>query len=575
MSGDLDQETIVELFVSGALTACVFSYANFDDKDSTFALYAELHNCGKIDLFSLTQGSQFESVSQQSFFAGQHFFCEVIPKLQASAGEMMRCVSRLVKKAGQDLAANQPNAAFRQWCSRDPVRAQEVIRLAKAGDALAFEFLTFALEAGQFFEEALEILQIYSDGRRLSAITAISRMKLQNEELVRRALDAFLKVLEKEEDDALFANVLGSAFELVAKKDSADLSVLEIVRHVSKRPGPQVHFCSARIMWMHTELLTEELFSLLADALKSLDPTHKLTIHELDSGLRHLLGTSLSAKGVELLGDLLVSYPQAIKVSDFESFGHKLLEKPEGEFQKILVSWLISGEKSLCDALSHLVGAYSLDDKPITLSAENLELTQVKQIVLCRKAVGFFFFQPVFAASIVVSVLRVCSEETSATLRHILLDPLLRNYGGKLREFLSSIEEEDRARPAVKFALDENDSYLAEIQDAGEIRELSPSEVQKQAVRRIDSDEVRRSHKEAMKKSVLLSLVHRSVILYGRRTLTVVEGPGDERRLMQMDLKSHSFGWELPRVTIIDPVGLDFMLRVFRNERLRDEAYSS
>jgi hypothetical protein len=40
-----------------------------------------------------------------------------------------------------------------------------------------------------------------------------------------------------------------------------------------------------------------------------------------------------------------------------------------------------------------------------------------------------------------------------------------------------------------------------------------------------------------------------------------------------MDLKSHSFGWELPRATIIDPVGLDFIFRVFRAERLRDEAH--
>jgi hypothetical protein len=155
----------------------------------------------------------------------------------------------------------------------------------------------------------------------------------------------------------------------------------------------------------------------------------------------------------------------------------------------------------------------------------------------------------------------------------MLFDPMLRNYGGKLREYLTSIGAGDAAFEFVKSALEQNERYLADINSVGEIAELSPSERQKQIVHRMDSDEVRRSHKKAMSESVLLNMVHRSVILYGKRTLTVIQGPGAERRLMEMDLKSHSFGWELPRSTIIDPVGLDFLFRVFRNERIRNEAH--
>ena len=61
----------------------------------------------------------------------------------------------------------------------------------------------------------------------------------------------------------------------------------------------------------------------------------------------------------------------------------------------------------------------------------------------------------------------------------------------------------------------------------------------------------------------------RSVLLYGRRSITYVEGPNDVRRPVEMELKGHSFTFELPRMEILDPIGLDFMLRVFRIERLR------
>lgn len=572
-SRSLSDLEIVEMFNAGKLTAHVFSYRNFSDKESAYASYSRLHNDGKIDLLSLTQGSEFDSVSQNSFFAGQHFFCEVIPTLQASTNEMMLCVNQLVKKAGEDLAAGQPNAAFRTWCSLEQARAKEVIALARAGDSIASEFLTFALEAGRYFDESLEIFRTYSDSRRLSAITAISRMQLNADE-IEIALDAFQSVLKNNRDDVLFANMLSSAFNLMAGSEYASPKLTKLARVVCQSPGPQVHFCCARIIWMHTKLLTDELLSILADALKSVDPTHKRTLHELDIGLSHLLRTPLIERGVELLGVLLAKHPQEIAISNFESFGHELL-KVDNVFHKLIVSWLLSGDRPLCDALSRLLNLDLDQDRAITLAPDNLKLAPAEQIFLCRKAIGYFFNHPVFAGSVLVSVLRVASDDVSKQVAYLLFDPLLRNYGGKLKDHLSELSSQDRAWKWVKSALDEADQYLSTISAIPEISELAPSESERQAVHRRDADEVRESHKAAMKQSVFLSLIRRSVVLYGKRTLSYVQGPGDEQKFVEMDLKSHSFGWELPRTTIIDPVGLDFMLRIFRNERLRHEAHSS
>ena len=566
------ERDIIEMFHAGKLTAYIFSYNNFEDKESTLAVFADLHNANKIDILSLTEGAPFESISQNSFFAGQHFFCEIIPKLKGSTHELMRCVSRLVKKAGQDLAANQPNVAFRQWCSVDLGRAQEVVNLARDGDSIASEFLTFALEAAQLFEEAIEILQTNTNAHRLSAMTAISRMKLGDEE-IQKALNAFLASLDDEADDVLLANILSSAFALVAASGKQSPLLLKITRWVCERPGPQVHFCCARTIWVHAEILTEELLSPLVHVLRFLDPTHTRTLGELDSGLRNLLATPFVKSGIGLLATLLTTHPKQIRISNFESFGHALVKRDD-EFQKVLISWLLSGEKPLCDALSEIF-SMSGTDRSIDIASSNLQLEPKSQIFICRKAIGYFFLFPLFASSILISVLRVCSGDVSKVIAALLFDPLLRNYGGKLRECLARTEHDDPAFRFVRLALDDAERYLADLKSVSEIVEISPSESERQAAYRRDADEVRKSHKAAMNQSVLMSLVKRSVILYGKRTLTYVQGPGDQQKLVEMDLKSHSIGWELPRTTIIDPVGLDFMLRVFRNERLPHEAYTS
>ncbi len=75
--------------------------------------------------------------------------------------------------------------------------------------------------------------------------------------------------------------------------------------------------------------------------------------------------------------------------------------------------------------------------------------------------------------------------------------------------------------------------------------------------------------KGAEKESIFLNLVKRSIILYGKRSITYIEGPGGERRPVEMELKPHNISIEYPRLDVIDPFGLDYKLRVFRAERFR------
>src|SRR5262245_7538791 len=130
------REALIDAFHSGALTDQIFdcfAYASDDALQSIVQACAELHNAGKIDLFALTENRAFQDIAGHRFFMGQQFLCKVIPRLDSPPSGMMCFVDALVKKGGDDLAANQPNAAFRAWCETDAARAHEVVQLAKQG----------------------------------------------------------------------------------------------------------------------------------------------------------------------------------------------------------------------------------------------------------------------------------------------------------------------------------------------------------------------------------------------------------------------------------------------------------
>ena len=90
----------------------------------------------------------------------------------------------------------------------------------------------------------------------------------------------------------------------------------------------------------------------------------------------------------------------------------------------------------------------------------------------------------------------------------------------------------------------------------------------REAYRRHFAEEVAQSFKKAQAESVLMQLAHRSVLLYGRKAIRHVFGPEGEIRRMETQLGEHGTKMEIPRMTILDPEGLEFMLHVFQSERM-------
>lgn len=568
---EFSRDEIVEAFNRGVMIELVFSgFGNVgpESRKAIIATCAGLHNEGVIDLLSLAEPQRLEGVSISSFYTGQHFFCEVIPLLNGPADHILRAVTALVDRAGDNLASNQPNAAFRDWCAVEAGRSHQIVAMAKEGEPLASKLLTFALEAWNLVDEALELARECSDGRLLSAITALGRMRFSSEAAAHRVISGLAEVLDRCPRDEVFCNVLLSVIAVAKRIDGTGDAALDQVTRIAETPAPSTVGCCAQALCLHGESLSLPVTDVLLHCLASANISDDSTARRLDNALRAVLESPNADRAIDFAGRVAIVAGETLDPSRFESFLFQLRHGPQDRLHRTLVAWLLSGNRTLCEWATSLLTTAAGEEKAVELPPDTLQITDREKHFLCRKAIGYLFTHPVSCASLLVSVLRACDDEVGNTIARLLFDPMLVNYGGAIREYLETIEPNDSAHSFVRRALDRADDHLRSLPPQDAIKELHPSAHERQIEYRLMAAEMATAMREAERNSVLLSLVTRSVLLYGRRSLSFFELPGGERRPVEVALESHSVSFEMPRMQIVDPVGLEYMLRVFQAERL-------
>ncbi len=559
-------DEIVRLYKAGELSAELARYHEMEDgEDDPFIQRCiALHNSGEIDLVSVPSQPAFAGVTGHAFFIAQHLYCEAIPKLATNATALMECCRILIEQAGADGAATQPNGAFRTWCQNNPNEGAAVIREARDGDEIAMRFVTFALQAAADVDSALDFVRECADDRRLSGMTALAGMTFVDAAAAHKAIEVLEPFAADRGDDLVRDNALLAAFD-VLKKHNVPETARRLIEAAAKEPGLATLDGLARIVWLHHALLNDQELEAALLALEAINPEHLGTVRTLDMGLWQLLLTKRERLALDFLGAKLRDGRLTIK--SFETTAHELTRGDPQRLYELIVRWFLSGSIELCSNVSELVGIDK--NRAFDTTAQPLGLTAVQQIFLCRKAIGFLFMKPVVCCSILVSVLRAGDKDVEGPVTELLFDPVLLSYGGDAKEYLKRIPATDPAYGPIQNALAKDKDFYAGLEATGTIKELHPSEYQSDVVRQRSYDEMRTVQNMAESNSVFLNLMHRSTILYGKRSLTYVTGLDGSQRAVAMDLKSFEASFELPRREILDPVGLDYVLRVCRLERLK------
>lgn len=572
------KELLAEAYKNGTFLDVVQEHARVHraERNALAAELTALHNDGQIDLVSA-----FSSLTRTSqghdFFMMRHVFEEALPQISAPVADVMSCVYALYKGAGEDMAKGSVLGAFVSFCEKEAARPEKALGLVLAKHDL-IDFLTPTLLAGSridsasYMQKAVELAGDDTASIRQRAIYAIGRVEWPNAAILPENVFAALeKVLTGDDADILGA-VVKTCAALLEKDASQETRLIDLMERALAAGGERALHAAADVFAYDAQKLSPIAVATIVRHLPRVNPKNKDTLDRIDDGISRLIGSGNSAQAFEILEELLLAHPGELSLDIFNGAASDIREN-KSFLNKIATRWLLRGERVLCEGVYELTGAGHGANVPIDVDPDELKPPDgMRVIFVAHKAIGYLFFNPVSAASAIVSLMHHTKDkEVLAHLGECLFDPLLLNYPGKARDYVQDRTATEIAdvKAELQKVLKNLEDYFAGLEGAGELAELHPAESQRQAHHRRFSQQMAESFKKARSESVFLNLFPQVVLLYGRKSINYVYGPGPEPKRVEIPLTGHSVAMEFPRAERIDPFGLEYTLRVFRAEQFK------
>lgn len=535
---------------------------------------SDAHNAGDIDVLAIMSGGALRAIDQSTFFSGQALYGSIIPKLETSAEEMVRAVTALVAAGGDSGAAGLPINALAKWSERAPDRPRVLLDLVDAGSVEAAEFLMPILRTGMNAEPAYFLERAHAFSRSSHKPTALAAV---------RALGMYAPADDVEwnqlintltfagnGDDPMIAAAIEAAMMRLKEGVGGHQAAIERLLTDILSAGPQdlaLHQC-ADALWLHRNAISPSLRISMLNALVEFNPAHKTTLEHLDYALGDLFKSGDRDQVVDFLERLVRRHGRALKLRRFRSVCRAAHEGDRFGLNDWVVNWLLMGDIGLCEQMAKALFSVEVEGLILDIDFSRYALRPRDYPYIARKAVGFLFLKSATAASIVVSLIRSASPEVTTELEDLLFDPLLLNYSGVEKKFLAGIakDRKDTAQKVVKRALARIETYRSDLQAASPIRELHPSEWQRQIEWQRNADAMAEAHKQADKKSIFGNLFAKVIVLHGTRTISYNRMGKEEPRRSESKMGSFSTSFEMPRIEVADPVGLQRTLLAFRGE---------
>jgi hypothetical protein len=550
------------LIESGQFIAAIKPKLSKDPSSPLLTALIELHNSDRVNLQDLLASEAFTSTTGLRFYQVQSFFSEAIAAIKATVPQMVAIVLRLDPKDGRS-GGGSNRIAFRSWLDSNVARATEVIALAEDGNDNGRSVLSIALQALGDLDEARRLINSTDEAIAREALHALAWMP-HPKASDRAVTVAALACIGSEANDVLRGGALAAVvrtFNSAKAPLTADAS--DLVEELLAGGGMRTLHEAAQALWSDPPTLDAKLVGILLDALIDVDVAQADTLQALDFGLHQILDHGFDDEVINFLTRLLGPNNSGLGLEVFDTTTSQILTRAQA-LDRAIVAWSLTEGRALGEGLAKSLNHLDDADLRRAIDIASLGFSDFKLYALCVRVIGYFYLEPVLAASVLVSVLRTAKGDLAKGLEELLFDPLLVNYGGDMQAYLESLGKTDPAYRAVRRVLKRKKAYIVGLQAAGDIKELRPPERHRQAELDRHSDEMRRSYDEAQKASPLLSMVSRSIILHGLKTVHVLIDNKGERRLTESVMHSHSTTFEVPRSSILDPFGLEEMLLIFR-----------
>ena len=496
------------------------------------------------------------------FFRVQNVLRDLIPLLRVDQDVLLAFITRLLDAGGNDLAAGTPGIAFGEWTKKNSTRSSKVYEAARSGDRLALRQLFTVLVMNADIEVGLVFAQSHEKEAKLAALSALGAMELG--ERYGEVLDILLQEASSKDEDIALRSLEAGYHAAALRKTVAPAGFDEQLERILQTRNPFSIHLAVNLLWRHQISLTENAMKLCLDAAVDVAPDSVGTISHLDYAAHQLVDAGHTEKVICLLSKLFDRSKGQITLDAFQCTYHALQKAGPEVLGGAVVYWLLNGGMHTHQCVANEVCGVGNDDPPFSIPTSSLPVEPLDQLYLCRKAVGWFFIDPLAAVAILLAVLRNGASDIKKDVLDLLYHPLLVRYEGKLKEYLECNVE---SIPDLAQIL-ERKSKLRDAMDGIErLVELHPSEMQREAANVQWRAQMKQDMDQGRRNSIFEGLFTNQYILYGRSSLTPVHIGEGATHLSEIPMKSLSVETELPILDIVEPVGLKHMLFQFRFEQ--------
>ena len=575
------QEQLLESIKSGNFleVAIELYHENWGRRKEIAIEVAKLHNEQALDVPA--EFLNLKNVDQSDhFFVARSIFEDALPSLEAPVINVMKCIKHLTEEIDQDSIAGMLLTPFITFCEKSDNRPNEVLEFAIKNHTQWQGFISPALIAGsrisleEYLNKAINLSQHDSVDVSASAVLAMERLNYgDNLKAVNDVIKTLSTVVQKHQDDQLFASVLESVFAMYKKDNAKEREVLSILSTVLSNPGDVTLHAASRLLMLEKEALPNSLISLLLTAFEYIKPEDNKTLRCLDHGLEYLLKTGRGKDALSLIETLLIKHGQKFSLSSLGSFSREIVKNEGDILNWILTRWLLA-DNIILGCSSILLIKDNIGEKTeLAADLSNLDLGAGKALMLAKRACGWLFSKPVCAMSFIMSLVDSLTKEEEREISNILFNPILVSYSGSGKEYLKTLTENTsvKVKSMANELLRRLEKYHDGLRAVQGVKELKPSIANREAYARKMNREINASYKEAHKSSILADLIGKPlVLLYGNSSIYYVHGSsGGESIRNEMTLQNISTSFEFPSLENLDPHSLESMLLSFRWEGYR------
>jgi hypothetical protein len=538
---------------------------------------ATLHNDGQIDLIACFQGLQKETTAGIPFYLNASVFSSALASLISPIGQVMDCVAHLCALSVPSGPAGLLLEGFAQFCAKDPTRPPECLERIEANWTKYSELLLAVLHAGSQFDpdkyygESIRLLETGTPDIRRRAAVALGALNApKTPGVVEAVLSAFESAASSEQDGSLLASVVRSAVRIQQYDLGQESRAVTLIDQILATVNEQVLHAASELLASGQASMSDAVRDLLLGHLQQLKADRLATLGYVDFALSQMLKGPGRENAIGFIETYLRTHAD-LKLKVFDNTTHEIASDLK-LLGTLLTRWFLRGDHVLREGIANMIGSFHGTSPHIEIDPAEIPLADNRTLTfLARKTVAYLILAPVVATDILISLMKQTDDDRLLEeIGSLLYDPLLISYPGSVSEHVTQqiTIQTGKAQATLVAGHKTFQTYLTCLTEIPEIPALYPCDEQREADWRRSSRMMADSFKDAQKQSVFFNVIHRSVLLYGNRSIYHVRGQDGKNQRVETPMTSHHTSMELPRLDQIDPVGFDYLIRTLKIERI-------